>query len=318
MNVSVPRPDPAALEAAGSEHLAARRFEAAAEAFDGAAELVERPGPELMLKLARAQLEAGRPGAAAARLFGIVDGGAGFRIWAAAGGASRPLPGRQLARGALPAAGRAGRHLDHQHLRAAAPARRRPARHRARRSTSRTFGQYFNATLDPGSALLAAAPEVLVLAPDHRALGFRAFSDTPAEDVAAELDRWSGVWEAVRRAAAPVIVQLGFAAPGGDPLGHHGAGVPGARRSMTLGLNAGLAARAAAADVGFVDVGRGSPPGPGRRPGSTRAAGTWRRSPTARRRCRSWPATPPRSSRRGSGCRAARWCSTSTTRSGAG
>ena len=62
------------------------------------------------------------------------------------------------------------------------------------------FGQYFNATLDPGSELLAAAPDVLVLAPDQRALGLRPWSDTPAEDVAAELDRWTGVWEALRRA----------------------------------------------------------------------------------------------------------------------
>ena len=95
---------------------------------------------------------------------------------------------------------------------------------------------------------------MLVLAPDQRALGLRPWSDTPAEDVAAELDRWAGVWEAVRRSAAPTLVQLGFAAPGGDPLGHHGAGHPGARRSQLAALNAGLAARAAAADVGFVDV----------------------------------------------------------------
>ena len=58
----------------------------------------------------------------------------------------------------------------------------------------------------------------------------------------------------MRRTAAPTLVQLGFAAPGGDPLGHHGAGHPGARRSQLAALNAGLAARAAAADVGFVDV----------------------------------------------------------------
>jgi FkbH-like protein len=255
MNLSLPRPDPAALEAAGATHLAARRFAAAAEAFEAAAELVERPGPELMLKLARAQLEAGRPGAAAAALFGIVDAGAGFRIWAAAAALLPRCPDESWpgVRYRL-RAGLVGTWTTDTF---APLIRLAAARHGIALAIEQPpFGQYFNATLDPGSALLAAVPEVLVLAPDHRALGFRAFSDTPAEDVAAELDRWSGVWEAVRRAAQPVIVQLGFAAPSADPLGHHGAGVPGARRSMTLSLDAGLAARAAAADVGFVDTAR--------------------------------------------------------------
>ena len=116
------------------------------------------------------------------------------------------------------------------------------------------FGQYFNATLDPASELLRAAPDLLILAPDARALGLPAWSDTPAEEVAAAVDRFGGVWDAVRRAAAPTILQLGVAAPGGDPLGHYGAGQPGARKSMTQAFNARLAARAAEADVGFVDV----------------------------------------------------------------
>ena len=63
------------------------------------------------------------------------------------------------------------------------------------------FGQYFNATLDPASELLEAAPDLLILAPDARALGLPAFSDTPEDDVAAAVDRFAGVWDAVRRAA---------------------------------------------------------------------------------------------------------------------
>jgi hypothetical protein len=186
MNVGMPRPDPAALEAAGSEHLAARRFEAAAEAFEAAAELAERPSPELMLKLARAHLEAGRPGAAAGRLFGVVDAGAGFRTWAAAAALLARCPDdswpgvRHRLRAGL--VGTWTTNTFAPLLRLAA------ARHGiALKIEQPDFGQYFNATLDPGSALLTAAPEVLVLAPDHRALGLRAFSDSPAEDVAAEL-----------------------------------------------------------------------------------------------------------------------------------
>ncbi|HVH03235.1 MAG TPA: HAD-IIIC family phosphatase, partial [Amaricoccus sp.] len=257
MNLSVPAGEPrtgaAALEALGQEHFAARRYEAAAAAFAEAADLVERPAPELALKLARAELTAGRPVAAAARLTGLVDGGAGFKVWAAAAGllARCPVETWPGVRHRL-RAGLVGTWTTDTFaplLRLAA------ARHGIALDIRQPpFGQYFNATLDPGSELLATAPEVLVLAPDHRALGFRAFSDTPAEDVAAELDRWGGVWAAVRRVASPIVVQLGVATPGGDPLGHHGAGVPGARRSMTAALNAGLAGRAAAEDVGFLDV----------------------------------------------------------------
>ncbi len=273
MNLSVPAGEPrtgaAALEALGQEHFAARRYEAAAAAFAEAADLVERPAPELALKLARAELAAGRPAAAAARLTGLVDGGAGFKVWAAAAGllARCPVETWPGVRHRL-RAGLVGTWTTDTFaplLRLAA------ARHGIALDIRQPpFGQYFNATLDPGSELLATAPDVLVLAPDHRALGFRAFSDTPAEDVAAELDRWGGVWAAVRRVASPIVVQLGVATPGGDPLGHHGAGVPGARRSMTAALNAGLAGRAAAEDVGFLDVARAG--GAGRRGGLLRPA----------------------------------------------
>jgi len=253
MNSIVSPNDSAALEAAGQEHLAARRFAAAAEAFEAAAALVERPRAELALRLARAYLQAGRSAEAAARLVGIVDAGAGFRSWAAAGGliarcSEETWPGlRHRLRAGLVGTWTTSTFAPLLRLAAARHGLALDIREPA-------FGQYFNATLDPGSKLLADPPEVLVLCPDHRALGLKAFSDTPEADVAAEVDRWAGVWQAVRRVAAPTLVQLGFAAPGGDPLGHHAVGQPGARRSQTAALNAALAARAAAEDVGFVDV----------------------------------------------------------------
>ena len=116
------------------------------------------------------------------------------------------------------------------------------------------FGQYFNATLDPGSELLARGCDVVILCPDHRALGVRAFSDTPAADVEAEVARWSGVWAAVRRVSAPIVLQMGFAAPGADPLGHFASGLDGSRRSMIAAINRGLAHAAAEADVAYVDT----------------------------------------------------------------
>ena len=116
------------------------------------------------------------------------------------------------------------------------------------------FGQYFNETLNPAAELHARGCDVVILAPDHRALGVRAFSDTPREDVEAEIARWSSVWDAVRRTASPIVLQLGFAAPGTDPLGHLASGLDGSRRSMIAAINQGLAHAAAAADVGFVDT----------------------------------------------------------------
>jgi len=253
MNLNVSPNDPAALEAVGREHLRARRFAAAAEAFEAAAALVEQPSATLALGLARAQLERGRPREAAARLIGLVDAGAAFRTWAAAAGLLARCPEdtwpslrHRLRAGVV---GTWTTNTFSPLLRLAA------ARHGiALDIREPAFGQYFNATLDPSSELLADPPDVLVLCPDDRALGLKTFSDTPAADVAVEIDRWAGVWQAVRRVAAPTLVQLGFAAPGGDPLGHYAVGQPGARLSQMAALNAGLAARAATEDVGFVNV----------------------------------------------------------------
>lgn len=252
MNASA-RPDPAALEAAGSAHLAARRYAEAVGLLEAAVAAVERPAGDLSVKLARALLESGRPAEAVAALLPVVEAGPSFRTWSAAAAllARCPVESWPGVRHRL-RAGLVGTWTTNTFaplLRLAA------ARHGIALDISQPdFGQYFNATLDPASDLLAAAPDLVILAPDHRALGFRAWSDSPAGDVAAAADRWAGVWAAVRRQAAPTLVQLGFAAPGGDPLGHHGAGHPGARRSRIAALNAMLAGRAAAEDVGFVDV----------------------------------------------------------------
>ena len=253
MNAPVSRPDPAALEAAGQAHFAARRFAEAAEAFGSGGRSRRAARPDLALKLARAALAAGRPETAAAALIGIVDSDAGFGIWAAAAGllARCPVESWPGVRHRL----RAGLVSTWTTDTFAPLVRLAAARHGiALEIHQPPFGQYFNATLDPGSELLGRSPEVLILAPDHRALGFPAFSDTPGPDVEAALDRWTAAWDGVRRTATPRMIQLGLAAPGGDPLGHYGAGVPGARARRIAAFNAGLATRAAASDVGFVDV----------------------------------------------------------------
>jgi FkbH-like protein len=251
--MNVVRPDLGDLKRIGMQHLEAGRFDAAAGILEEAASLSEIPRGGLAIKLARAQIAAGRPEAAAARLIGVVDPAPSFKTWSAAASLLARCPPETWPR--LRRTLRVGLVGTWTTSTFAPLFRLAAARHGlALELHQPPFGQYFTETLDPGSALNADGLDVLVLAPDHRALGLGAFSDAPEAEVEAALARWTGVWEAVRRVSAPVILQLGFAPPGGDPLGHHGAGLPGTRRRMVAAINAGLAARAAASDVGFVDA----------------------------------------------------------------
>ena len=242
------------LKELGKAHLAARRFEAASSVLEEAARLSEVPRGGLCVRLARAHLEAGRPEAAAAWLMPVVDAAPSFKTWAAAARLlgrcppeSWPSVRRRLRVGLVgtwtttpfaPLLRFAGARLGLD-LAIEEP----------------DFGQYFNATLDPGSALYARGPDVLILAPDHHALGVKPFSETPEADAEAEIARWSGVWSAARAAAAPIIIQYGFALPGADPLGHLAIGLDGTRRSVAQHVNHGLAHLAAENDIGFVNVG---------------------------------------------------------------
>jgi FkbH-like protein len=242
-----------ALKQLGKEHLAARRFEAASSVLEEAAHLSEVPRGGLCVRLARAHLEAGRPAAAAAWLMPVVDAAPSFKTWAAAARLlgrcppeTWPSVRRRLVVGLVgtwttapfaPLLRLAGARLGLE-LEIREP----------------DFGQYFNATLDPGSALYAGGLDALILAPDHHALGVRPFTETPEADSEAEIARWSAVWAAARRSAAPIIVQHGFATPGADPLGHFATGLDGTRRSVVEHIDRGLAHLAAADDVGFLNV----------------------------------------------------------------
>ena len=242
-----------ALKRLGDEHLAASRFEAASDAYEAAAGLSELPRGGLRVKLARAHLEAGRPERASDWLMGLVDPAPSFKTWMSGARLLERCPVetwpavRRTMRVGLVSTWMTGTFAPLLKLAC--------ARHGiAVELYEPPFGQYFQETLNPGSGLYEGELDALFLCPDHRALGLRAFTETPEADAEAEVERWSGVWEAARRASAPVIVQLGVAHPGGDPLGHLASGVPGSRRSVVARINDGLARRAAETDVGFVDV----------------------------------------------------------------
>jgi FkbH-like protein len=242
------------LKSLGDGHLAAGQAEAAAAAYEEAAALAELPRGGLCLRLARAHLAAGRPARAAECLMPVVDAAPSFKTWAMAAGLLARCPVetwpriRRTLRVGLVSTWTTSGFAPLLRL---AAARLGIALH----IEEPPFGQYFNATLDPASALLAGRPDAILLAPEHRALGLPAFSEAPEAVVAAGIDRFAGVWDGIRRAGAPVIVQMGFALPGSDPLGHLGRGLAGSRRSVAAAIDQGLAARAAQSDVGFVDLG---------------------------------------------------------------
>jgi FkbH-like protein len=251
--VTIAQRDRGALERLGDERLAARDFSAARDAFAEAASLSELPKGELAVKLARAELALGRPEAALPWLAGVVDSSDSYAVWAAAAGILRRCPPETWPR--LRRRLRLGLVGTWTTTAFAPLVALAAARHGlALEIHEPPFGQYFGATLDPGSDLLALGLDAVVLAPDHRALGLPAFEPAPEAAIEAQVARFAGVWQGLRAQAAPLVVQLGFAAPGGDPLGHHGAGIPGARRSLMAAIDAGLARAAAASDVGFVDV----------------------------------------------------------------
>ncbi len=116
------------------------------------------------------------------------------------------------------------------------------------------YGQYSQDLLDPGSALYAFRPEVVVLAVHEGALQLPALSDQPKAEVDTELRRWQQLWSLARERAAARVIQHTFAIPPAQPLGHL-AGRLGSRYAMGQRLNARMM-RDAPADVAFVDCDR--------------------------------------------------------------
>ena len=252
--MNVPLKDLETLKRLGDQHLAAERYQDATDAYEAAATMTELPRGGLRVKLARAHIEAGRPDRASDWLMGLVDPAPSFKTWMSGARLLDRCPVdswpavRKVMRVGLVSTWMTGTFAPLLRLAC--------ARHGIALDVYEPpFGQYFNASLDPSSGLYAGQLDAVFLCPDYRALGVKAHTDTPDADVAAEVERWSSVWRGLRRASSPIIVQLGFAHPGGDPLGHLASGLDGSRRRVVARINADLARLAVEEDVGFVDVG---------------------------------------------------------------
>jgi FkbH-like protein len=243
------------LERAGDAKMAAKAPAEALPLYEAAAAERETPPARLTVKAARAALAAGAPETAAHWCIRTVDVEAGYAEWVAAAAMLRQCPPEAIParrtglRVALVATWTTKTFAPLLALAAARSGMQIDVR-------EAEYGQYFNDTLQPGSALLADAPDVVILLPDDRALGLSAQAEPDPAALEAEVARWTSAWDGVRAQSAATLVQLGFARRPGDVFGNFGAGFPGSLAAQVAGLNRALAERANARDIAFVDVDR--------------------------------------------------------------
>ncbi|WP_261559970.1 HAD-IIIC family phosphatase [Frankia tisae] len=117
------------------------------------------------------------------------------------------------------------------------------------------YGQYRQEILDPGSGLYSFAPDVVVLAVHAGEAALPAVADEPDVAVAAEVRRWTSLWETIRARCGARVVQHTFAVPGEIALGHLALRTGGARPTLLARVNAELG-RAAGDGIGLVDCER--------------------------------------------------------------
>jgi FkbH-like protein len=106
------------------------------------------------------------------------------------------------------------------------------------------YAQYQQEILDAESPLYAFAPDVVVLAVDHREVRLRDLSTTPDEDLEAEVNRWTSLWGTLRQHTTAMILQPTFVPARYDALGNLGASLAGARRRQIRKMNLLLEERA--------------------------------------------------------------------------
>ena len=214
---------------------------------------IELPSAAACLELARRHLRLGEPAEALRHALGVVDSGGDFASWQAAASIARGIadaggPPRRAARLAL-----LGSYTTSQLATMLWLAALRLGI--SLEVYESPYGQYRQEILDPASAAYAFAPDLVLLAVHTDELRLPTFSETPEEDVAAEVERWTSLWGAFASHSTATIVQHGFALPPDAPFGHLGATLPGSRQAMGQTVNARLAA-ASAPSVAFVDCDR--------------------------------------------------------------
>jgi FkbH-like protein len=226
------------LLAAGDEHRRGGEIDAALDAYRKAADLTEVPAPAVCVRIARAHADAGNVDAARQWLVRTVDGGDDFASWDAAG---QLLARIGMAGDAVKRTSRVAVLGSYTTTYLARLLRLVSARRGIDLDVYECgFGLFRQELLDPASGLHAFAPDVVVLAVDARATALPECSDTPDDDVAAEVAQWRTLWSRADALGA-ATVQHTFVVPPEYALAHLDAELPGSRYRMLQQVNAQLA-----------------------------------------------------------------------------
>ncbi|WP_026239242.1 HAD-IIIC family phosphatase [Parafrankia discariae] len=112
------------------------------------------------------------------------------------------------------------------------------------------YGQYRQEILDPGSGLHRFGPDVVILAVHEGESALPALAEDPEGAVAAEVGRWTSLWEIIISRLGARVIQHTFVVPDTEALGHLALRVPGARSSTLAAVNAALGRAAAGGQSG--------------------------------------------------------------------
>ena len=244
------RPPRDAIEAADSLRKSGD-LAGAIEAYRAIAATMEIPEAQLCLKLARCYQRAGDGVQSVKWALAAVTAGEDFATWQAGAALVDGAAGGLVARQARVAV--LGSYTTTQFM----PILRLAALQAGIQIElyESAYGQYRQDILDPDSALYRFAPDFIVLAVHEGDLGLPDFSPSPADEVTAELRRWTSLWAAVSGRGTAHVVQHNFAIPPEAPMGHLGSRLTGSRYAMIQALNVRLGEEAGNA-VSIVDCER--------------------------------------------------------------
>ncbi len=235
---SSPNDELRVLLALGEECRRNADVDGALGAFTKAAELTEVPAGAVCVALARAFLDAGDPDSARFWAVRTVEGDDDFGVWDAAARLFAPL---RPAAGAVKRTAKVAFLGSYTTTYLARLVRLVAASRGIELEMLETgYAQYERELLDPASSLHAFAPDIVVLAVDARATTLPDWSDQPATDVDAEVERWRALWSRAGALGA-TVVQHSFVVPADAAIAHLDATLPGSRVRMLARCNEHLA-----------------------------------------------------------------------------
>ncbi len=117
------------------------------------------------------------------------------------------------------------------------------------------YRQYEQDILDPDSGLYNFRPDVVVMAVHETEVRLGVGSSFPKEEIEGEVNRWTGLWELLKRRTNARVIQHNFALPSEIAEGHLGTRLSGSRYNMIQAVNTRLGEEAGA-EVSIVDCER--------------------------------------------------------------